>query len=140
MARALYAYLEPDRMPERAALQAAIRKLGIPLTVDEAWVPFQTTDYLPCTLEGEDAGVYVRFARDAALPEPAAALAGARGARSAEVQLRWGGDKRGELAATLIAGALADSFDALVLEPERGVRKSTSGLKAHARELHENTF
>lgn len=140
MARALHAYLEPERMPERAALQAAIKKLGFALTLDEAWVPFQTTDYLPCTLEGEDAGVYVRFARDAALPEAAAGHAAARGARSAEVQLRWGGDKREELAATIIAGALADTFDALVLEPDRGVRKSTSGLKAHARELHENTF
>lgn len=40
MARALYAYLEPDHMPDRAALQATIRKLGLALTVDEAWVRF----------------------------------------------------------------------------------------------------
>lgn len=140
MARSLFAFVDPARMPDHAGLQAALTALGIRLVLDDAWVPFETRDYLPCTLQGEDAGAYVRFERDAPLPESAAALAAAQGARSALIQLRWGGDKREELTATLLAAALAEGFDALVLEPERGVRKSVSGLKAHARELHEGTF
>ena len=140
MARILHAYLDPARMPERAALQVAIKSLGFAMAVDELWQPFGAQAYVPCTLEGEDAGVEVRFERDAELPPAAAAHAQARGARSALVQLRWGGDRREELSGTIIAAALADQFDALVLDPERGVRKSVSGLRAHAREIHEGTF
>lgn len=140
MARTLHVYLAPDRMPTRDALQAAIHKLGFGMKLDGDWEPYVTQDYLPCTLQGEDAGVYVRFERDAAWPEAAAAQAAQRGNRSDAVQLRWGGDKREELAATVMAGALVESCDALAYEPERGVRKSLSGLKAHARELHEGTF
>ena len=140
MARSLFACIDPARVPDRAALQGAIKGLGFAMVVDDAWQPFETRGYVPCTLEGEDAGVDVRFEREAPLPDAAAAHEAARGARSALVQLRWGGDKREELSATIIAAALADQFDALVLDPERGVRKSTSGLRAHARELHEGTF
>ncbi|EHR69911.1 hypothetical protein BurJ1DRAFT_1038 [Burkholderiales bacterium JOSHI_001] len=140
MARTLNVYLDPTRLPERAAFQAAIQKLGFPLRLDEAWAPFSAPDYLPCTLAGEDAGVNLRFERDAALPEAAAALQPQQGARSALVGLSWSTDRREELAATILAAALVGSFDALALEPERGVRKSLSGLKAHARELYEGTF
>jgi hypothetical protein len=138
MARALIAFVEPQRMPERAALQAAIKQMRFALVVDEAWVPFETCDYLPCTLEGEDAGVYVRFEREAALP--AAALAGSGGARSASVQLRWGGDQREQLAASIVAAALAEGFDALVLEAEGGTPHTADQLKARARKLHAELF
>lgn len=137
MARALIAFVEPQRMPARAALQAAIRQMRFALVVDEAWVPFETCDYLPCTLEGEDAGVYVRFEREAALP---AAAAVDQGGRSASVQLRWGGDQRERLAASIVAAALAESFDALVLEPEAGTPRMAEQLKADARKLHAELF
>lgn len=140
MARSLNAYLAPDRMPERDALQAAIATLGMGLKLDGDWTPYGAGGYLPCTVQGEDAGVYLGFEREAALPASAAAQAASCGARNALVTLRWGGDRREELAATLIAAALVASCDAFVIEPERGVRKSLSGLKAHAREIFEGTF
>jgi hypothetical protein len=140
MAKALHAFIDPDRMPARDALQAAIGKLGFGLKLDGDWLPFDSQGYLPCTLQGEDAGADVRFEHDAPWPDSAAANQGAQGARSAGVLLRWGGDRREELAATILAAALVEGFDAVVIEPERGVRKSLSGLKAHARELHEGTF
>ena len=141
MARCLHAYLDPDRMPEREPLQAALRKLGHRFVLDDAWAAFGPSGYLPCTLEGEDAGVYLRFERDAPMPEAAPPeLQAQQNRRTALVQLRWSGDRREELSATLIAAALLEGFDALVVEPERGVRKSLSGLKAHARELLEGTF
>lgn len=140
MARCLHAYLDPARMPDRAALQDALKPLGFGLKLDGEWTPFGAGGYLPCTVQGEDAGVYLGFEREAALPDSAAALTDARGARPALVTLRWGGDRREELAATALAAALAGSFDAFVIEPERGVRKSLSGLKAHAREIFEGTF
>lgn len=138
MARVLIAFVEPQRMPARAALQAAIQQMRFALVVDEAWVPFETCDYLPCTLEGEDAGVYVRFEREAALPAAAASLD--QGGRSASVQLRWGGDQRERLAASIVAAALAEGFDALVLEPEAGTPRTGDQLKADARKLHAELF
>jgi hypothetical protein len=140
MARILHAYLDPARMPAREELQTALQALRFRFVLDGAWVPYETQDYLPCTLEGEDAGVYVRFEREAALPEAAAALADAQGARRAVVQLRWGGDVREQMSAMLIAAALAEGFDALVIDPERGTRKTASALRAQARELHEENF
>ena len=140
MARQLNAYLHPDQVPDHATLQAAVKGLGFGIVFDAPWVPFETTGYFPCTAQGEDAGMDLRFQADGPWPETAAANAAAQGARSVLVRLRWSGDKREELCATALAAALVGSCDAVVLEPERGVRKSLSGLKAHARELHEGTF
>ncbi len=138
--RVLLAFLPESGVPDRAALQAAIKPLGFDFVVDPAWVPFAAPDYLPCTLEGEDAGVYVRFERDAPLPPPAAALEAQRGARRALVQLRWSGDPREQLAAVLLAAALTESFDAMVLEPEQGRLRSIVELLAQARALRESAF
>ena len=136
----MHAYLEPGRLPAAADLQAAIGRIGMGMKLDGDWTPGGAAGYLPVTLQGEDAGVYIGFDQDALLPATAAALSASQGARSARVTMRWGGDRREELAAHILAAALVQGFDALVLEPERGVRKSLSGLKAHARELFEGTF
>jgi hypothetical protein len=60
-ARALTAYLRRPDVPARAALQAAIKELKLPLALDDGYVPFETSGYLPCTLDGEDAGFDLRF-------------------------------------------------------------------------------
>lgn len=140
MARALMLFIEPARLPGRAALQAAIDPLRLGLKLDGDWPPATPNAYLPCTVQGEDAGMYVNITADAAWPEAGAASADQQGARSTCVALRWGGDPREALAATVLAAALVEGCDALAIEPERGVRKSISSLKAHARELAENSF
>ena len=140
MARQLNAYLDPAQVPDHATLQAAVKALGFGIVFDAPWLPFETSGYIPCTAQGEDAGLELRFEANGPWPEAAAANAAAQGSRSVLVQLRWGGDKREELCATALAAALVGHCDAVVLEPERGVRKSLSGLKAHGRELHEGTF
>ena len=62
MARALSAYLSRDKVPERKALQQAIDALlKLPLKFDGEYVPFETSGYLPFTLDGEDAGFFLRF-------------------------------------------------------------------------------
>ncbi len=61
MARSQTAYLLRDDVPTRAALQKAIDGLKFKLTLDNSYVPFQTSGYLPCTLDGEDAGFDIRF-------------------------------------------------------------------------------
>ena len=71
MARALSAYLKRDAVPARQALQHAIRELKFPLTLDETYAPLETAGYLPCTLDGEDAGFDLRFK---AMPDDLTAL------------------------------------------------------------------
>lgn len=48
-------------LPTRPALQEALAGLRFRLTLDEAYAPLESTGYLPCTLNGEDAGVDLRF-------------------------------------------------------------------------------
>jgi len=139
-ARTLHAFLPEAGVPERAALQAAIDRLGFDLQLDPGWAPHAAPAYLPCTLEGEDAGVYVRFDREAALPAGTEALAAQRGDRGTGVQLRWGGDAREQLAATLIAAALAEGFDALVVAADGAEMRTLESLQAEARHLHASAF
>ena len=96
MARTFHVYLEPSLVPARAAWQALIKQRGFSLTLDDGYEPFESSGYLPCTLEGEDAGVDLRFERDVA----------DRGARSVRLTLRWGGDVREQLSALILAGTL----------------------------------
>jgi hypothetical protein len=112
MARVLTAYLKRANVPERAALQAAIAALEFPLTLDDMYVPFETAGYLPCTLDGEDAGFDLRF-KDATAELPPA-LQSKIGDRDTAMACKWGGDPREEVAALVVCAALAKAFDALV--------------------------
>lgn len=141
MARTLHAYLPPSRMPAAADLQAAIRQLKFKLSLDEAYAPFAVQGYLPCTLEGEDAGVDMRFEREVAWPDgaPADALAAADGL-PARMLLRWGGDVREQLSALIIAAALAEGFGAVVADPDSARLLTASALRQQARGLLEENF
>jgi hypothetical protein len=101
-------------VPARPALQQAIAALKFPLSLDDAYVPFQTAGYLPCTLDGEDAGFDLRF-KDAAAELPPA-LQPHLGGRDTAIALKWGGDPREEVAALVVCAALAKKFGALVQE------------------------
>jgi phosphatidylserine/phosphatidylglycerophosphate/cardiolipin synthase-like enzyme len=140
MPRLLNAYLDPAQVPSRVDLQAAIRRLGFKLVVEDAYVPHEASGYVPCTLEGEDAGVYLRFERDASLPDNAAALAGQQGPRRELLQLRWGGDAREHLTACVWAVALAQDFDALLIDPDSGAQADTAALLKKARQLRDENF
>lgn len=130
MARTFHVYLEPARVPARADWQAVIKKLGFSLMLDDAYAAFETRGYLPCTLEGEDAGVDLRFESD--VP--------GHGARTALLKLRWGGDVREQLSALILAGSLADGFDALVIEPDAGAEQAAAELLKRAKKLRGENF
>jgi hypothetical protein len=140
MARTLHAYLAADRMPDCPTLQAAIRAQGFKLVLDDAYAPFAHQGYLPCTLEGEDAGVYLTWEREAALPDVASALRAEQGARTDLMRLKWGGDAREEMSAMVIAAVLVLAFDALVLEPDQGVPQAGDALLKRARRLQAENF
>ncbi len=130
MPRTFHIQSKADAMPDRDLLQSAIKALKFKLTLDEAYAPFETAGYLPCTLEGEDAGVDMRFERD---------VPGAEG-RDALMRLKWGGDPREHLSALIIAAAMTQAASAEVIDPDKGVTIEQAELLKQARELLEDRF
>jgi hypothetical protein len=134
MARALTAYLKKDVVPTRKALQGALDPLGFKVVLDDDYAPLRTRGYLPCALDGEDAGFDLRFEEASAearsapgLPEDAVAMA-----------IRWGGDPREELAALATLAALAGAFGAVVVDPGNGATLSGEDLLARARKCAQS--
>lgn len=105
MARSLTAFLKRENVPERRQLQQVVDTFGVSLNLDDAYAPFAFAGYLPCTLDGEDAGFELRFGEaDDAAPD----------GRDATLSLKWTGDPREEAAACVVGAALARGFDAVV--------------------------
>jgi hypothetical protein len=131
MAGSLMAYLNRKNIPERKPLQQAIDALKLSLKLDDGYAPFETSGYLPCTLDGEDAGFDLRF------NEVAADVLNARelGDRDVALSLKWGADPREEAAALIFCAALARNFDAVIEQSEAGERLSFEQLVARARNL-----
>ena len=126
MARTYTAYLNREQTPTLEALQAAIHALKFKLDVDEAYVPLQFSGYLPCTLDGEDAGVTIRFNPDTATE-----------GRDTAITLQWSGDPREQVSATMLAAVLAHAFGASVDAPD-GQGISAGRLVADARQQFSN--
>ena len=114
MARALTAYLKRADVPARKALQQAIDRLSFTLTLDDGYLPFETAGYLPCTLDGEDAGFDLRFKDLSAVVAETPGVAGSLGERDVAMSCKWGGDPREEATALAVCAALAKEFGALV--------------------------
>ncbi len=105
MARTLTAFLQPNRVPDRVALQRAIDALGRALALDAGDDPFATAGYRPCTLQGEDAGFDLRIGAATDIGD---------GHHEVQLTFRWSGDPREEAAACIVCAALAAGFDARV--------------------------
>jgi hypothetical protein len=114
MANSQTAFLARGRVPTRQALQEALKSLRFRLTLDDAYVPFECAGYIPCTLDGEDAGFEIKFSDSSACLADSPQLQGQIGDRDAAVTLRWGGDPRERTSALIVSAALAHSFDAQV--------------------------
>jgi hypothetical protein len=135
VARAQTAYLKHDDVPARKALQAAIDALGFKVRLDEAYEPFETSGYLPCTFDGEDAGFDMRF-QDVAAELPPALKAGI-GGRDTAIGFRWTGDPREELAALSVCAALVKQFGAVVHDPDKDEMLSFEQLMAKSRRAQD---
>jgi hypothetical protein len=131
MARSQTAYMNRKDVPARADLQRAIDQLGFKVTLDHSYVPFKTSGYLPCTLDGEDAGFNMRF-EDAASSLPPTLASGIEG-RDTAIGFSWAGDPREELAALTVCAALVKQFGAIVHEPDKDKLLSFDQLIAKAK-------
>jgi hypothetical protein len=117
MANSQIAFLARDQVPDRQRLQEAVKQLRFKLAIDEAYVPFECSGYLPCTLDGEDAGCDLRFGDASACAVDAAHLQAQLGGRDTAMIFRWSGDLRERASAMILCAALAQQFGARVLRP-----------------------
>lgn len=133
MSQSKSAILNRSDVPSRDALHEAIKELEFKLSVDESYVPFESSGYLPCTLNGEDGGLNVRF--DAAEPYVTQfpALKDHTGQRDTLITLRSGGDPREEVCVLMLAAVLAEKFGAIVHDPKKDALSAADKLIGQAR-------
>lgn len=129
MARLLTVWIKRQDVPSRPVLQKAIKALGAPLSLDEAYAPFETAGYLPCTLDGEDAGFDLRFKEG---QTPAPELMARLNGRDIAMTCKWGGDPREDAAASLFCAALVKSFGALAQQDDSFVTAEALLARAEA--------
>jgi len=116
MARKYTAFIKSSKVPDLAILQAAIKSLDFKLTLDDSYTPLKFSGYLPCTLDGEDAGCTLKFeASD--MPDTTIVLQG-------------GGDPREQVTVLIIAATLASTFGASVQDDKQQPASSESLLAA----------
>jgi hypothetical protein len=133
MARSQTIYINRKDVPARADLQKAMDQLGFKVTLDHAYAPFKTAGYLPCMLDGEDAGFNIRF-EEVASNLPPALASGIEG-RDTAIGLSWAGDPRDKLATLTVCAALVKRFSAIAHEPDKDKLLSFDQLMAKARNM-----
>ena len=133
MANSQTAFLDRSQVPTRQALQEAVKSLQFKLTIDESYVPFECAGYIPCTLDGEDAGFEIKFGDSSAGLADASDLRAQIGDRDTAITFRWGGDPRERVSAMIISTVLAQSFGALVRRQDEDAFRTTDQLLNEAR-------
>lgn len=128
MANSQTAFLARSQVPTRQALQEAIKSQRFKLTVDEAYVPFECAGYIPCTLDGEDAGIEIKFGDSAARLADVPHLQAQIGDRDAAITIRWGGDPRERASAMIVCAVLAHGFGALVRRQDEDAFRAADQL------------
>jgi hypothetical protein len=108
------AFILRDNVPDRSRLEAAIRRLGFDLTLDPEYLPFESSGYLPCTLNGKRSGFDIHFDSTSELIESFPKLMKPVGDRDCAIALRWSGDLAECACVLIVCAALAHSFNAVV--------------------------
>jgi len=137
MPRAHSVYLARKDVPARKELQQAIKGLKFKVTLDDGYSPFKTSGYLPCTLDGEDAGFTIKFQDVTADAAPAPVKAALDG-RDVEIALKWTGDIRELIAAMAFSAALVKDFGAIVYDPDGDKVYASDEFLAKAKEAAES--
>lgn len=108
------AYLTRASVPERQALQAAVDALGFDCKIDGSYMPFKSSGFLPCVLNGSESGFEVYFDPAGDHLEDSPNLMGPVGNRDVAITFRWGGDMAECACVLIVSAALARSFGAVV--------------------------
>jgi len=129
------AFLQRAAMPPRPVLQAAIDALGFDLKIDDSYVPFESSGFLPCVLRGKPSGFEIYFGTAAENLALFPHLATVVGSRDATIVFRWGGDLTELACVFIVSAALAKSFDAIVHYQEDDILHETDQLVEEARSI-----
>ncbi|MFA6095002.1 MAG: hypothetical protein WC757_03920 [Candidatus Paceibacterota bacterium] len=124
--------MKREQVPSRMALQDAIKNLRFKLILDESYIPFECAGYIPCTLDGEDAGVDIKFGETdftALTPDIKAAISD----RDTTIMIRSGADPREIVSAAILAATLANSFEALIQNQAKDTLENSKELLDTAR-------
>lgn len=131
MARSHTVYLAEAAVPDYDALQKAVKASKVNVAVDRDYVPFESSGYLPITVEGEDAGFTIAFATGVAHVQAPG--------RDVAIAVKWGGDPREFIAAAVVSAALAKGFDGVIVG-EDGAAVDADGLLKAAKATIEESF
>ena len=108
------AYVARRSVPARDALQAAIDLLGFDCKLDSSFVPFQSSGFLPCVLNGQASGFEIGFEDAATIQLDFPQLVPTIGNRDVAISLRWGSDMAECASVLIVSAALAHRFAAVV--------------------------
>lgn len=133
MPRSLAVYLKATDVPTRKVLQKAIDQLKLGLTLDEAYTPFEMAGYLPCILNGEDAGFDMWFKNHPWEFVVPAAIQPLVKDRDVAILCKWGGDPREAASAAIVSAVLVKDFGAVVHEGRGETLLSADELLAKAK-------
>lgn len=136
MSKVRTVYLKREHVPAREALQDAIKNLRFKLILDESYIPFECTGYIPCTLDGEDAGLELKF-ETIDVNSLESDIKAAIGDCDIAITIRSGADPREVVSATIIAATLANSFNALIRNKGEDVLVNAEVLLSSARSLFQ---
>lgn len=133
MANLITAFMDRSQVPDREALQEALKSLKFKLSIDDAYVPFGCKGFIPCTIDGEDAGIEMRFIDSSESFADVPQLKAQIEDRDTGINIKWGGDPREHTSAIMVAAALAQNFDALVYRDGEDAFRSSDQLVEEAR-------
>lgn len=111
MANEQFALIEKSKVPSRSDWQASIDKLNLQFELDPELKPFEDSGFLPCKLQGHEAGFEIYYTDD---PDLLKDLSHIADHKDYCISFRWGGSMV-ECASVMIASyALAETFGAVV--------------------------
>lgn len=131
----LHAFIHKPRVPSPEAWQQAIDHLGFDLKLDPKWIPFESSGFLPCSLNGELSGFEIYY-------EPAAVIVGAHpevamqiDGRDYCISFRWGSRPGEAVCAYISAAALSQAFDAFIYDPQESRLTASDQLIRDAQDI-----
>jgi hypothetical protein len=108
------AYLARSSVPKREALQAAVDSLDFDCKIDESYLPFACSGFLPCVVNGRKSGFEIYFESAAEQFEAFPELQKTVGNRDAAITFRWGSDLDECACVLIVSAALASNFGAAI--------------------------
>jgi hypothetical protein len=121
MSQDIVAFLRRADLPQRKALQAAIDSLGIRCRVDKSFAPSKSSGFLPCVLNGAEAGFEIYFGLTVERVAGSPRLAKKVGDRDVAISLISRGSPEEYACVATVGAALIAEFDGVVCDSDGGI-------------------